>query len=709
MNAPLLKPIKKDTGSFYTFPSAIEDLGLNVIESGKKFRFSKFVTLNIPNLGVQGDNYKNNLVLNAQPGAFTQINGTKPQNILFIESLQNYCFNLEKLVTSTNTYNSNLSSTISERVFWKWLKELGGLRFREARVGEESTEPGFFVEEDESDNYQRIVKFVGEINITNQVKINNENYLEVYTYIPTTAGSQNIILFKQKDDNNFKPGQYFTYNPINPLEKEYIVGRNNTTMHPSGLSVNAYYDSDGNSFNILDPWGAVADFYVFDHFTNTWIDSSNPNFYWWFNTPISNTYFTDTISEAKNDIFKIESPNISVEWKRSRLDCVGIEFDLNKYFVSTQLKHKNWGEYSESDYVNSEFEFNAICLFYDLYDDEQVFATNLFGVIFLDDFIQSGNSYYIPKIKKIKSNEKIAKYGNSFSYRFNFKLDLNTNDETFYKVINDYSPFSLELYIDSLNNLIKSSEILLENNLKIKNLKEEVDSLKNIFLSLPSNELLSKRIENLEEIIENSQSIFQSNKNLINLITNLQNQIIELAKGNTPLEIQYNIDVIEPLWGIEISKSNSKILLENKRYAFNFSKNPKKYLPNDFQVAPFEYIIELDISPEGNMYYSINFTNPDNVWVADKDIKILLKDNFQWKTGQLLRIVFNKPIELNNPGGNYFIEFFTDFNNLLNLQSNYMKNISIIRWTDIKNSNNKPVIEIICLDSKKFEFDINIF
>jgi hypothetical protein len=226
---------------------------------------------------------------------------------------------------------------------------------------------------------------------------------------------------------------------------------------------------------------------------------------------------------------------------------------------------------------------------------------------------------------------------------------------------------------------------------------------------LPSNELLSKRIENLEEIIENSQSIFQSNKNLINLITNLQNQIIELAKGNTPLEIQYNIDVIEPHWGIEISKSNSKILLENKRYAFNFSKNPKKYLPNDFQVTPFEYIIELDISPEGNMYYSINFTNPDNIWVADKDIKILLKDNFQWKTGQLLRIVFNKPIELNNPGGNYFIEFFTDFNNLLNLQSNYMKNISIIRWTDVKNTNNKPVIEIICLDSKKFEFDINIF
>ena len=92
MVAPLIKPIRVQGGTFYTFSSASEDLGLSFNDSQKKFRFSKFALLNLPNIGspAGGENLIN---FSNSPGAFSEIDGSKTLNDYLAESFQNYCLN----------------------------------------------------------------------------------------------------------------------------------------------------------------------------------------------------------------------------------------------------------------------------------------------------------------------------------------------------------------------------------------------------------------------------------------------------------------------------------------------------------------------------------------------------------------------------------------------------------------------------------------
>ena len=45
---PLLKPLRNGSGTIYAFPSAVEDIGLNLDSTGNKIALSKFVVLNLP-------------------------------------------------------------------------------------------------------------------------------------------------------------------------------------------------------------------------------------------------------------------------------------------------------------------------------------------------------------------------------------------------------------------------------------------------------------------------------------------------------------------------------------------------------------------------------------------------------------------------------------------------------------------------------------
>ena len=143
MIAPLIRPIRLQGGTFYTFSSASEDLGLSFNSSEKKFRFSKFALLNIPNIENPSTNYENYVGFSNTPGAFEEIDGSKTNNDYLAESFQNYCLNLEAMVSSSGDYDPTLYRTTSERVFFKWLKEMGALRFREANIGTEQTNTTF--------------------------------------------------------------------------------------------------------------------------------------------------------------------------------------------------------------------------------------------------------------------------------------------------------------------------------------------------------------------------------------------------------------------------------------------------------------------------------------------------------------------------------------------------------------------------------------
>ena len=139
---PFIRPLQVQGGTFYTFSSSAEDLGYTFNNSTNKFTFSKFALLNIPNFDNSSSSETNYVRLNGPDGAFldwannTQQIITGNSNIDFSQSFQSYCLNLESTITSDGNYDPDKKQNVSERVFFKWLKELGAIRFRPANSNE---------------------------------------------------------------------------------------------------------------------------------------------------------------------------------------------------------------------------------------------------------------------------------------------------------------------------------------------------------------------------------------------------------------------------------------------------------------------------------------------------------------------------------------------------------------------------------------------
>jgi len=717
MIAPLIKPIRLAGGTFYTFSSASEDLGLTFNNSQKKFKFSKFALLNIPDIKnpASGENF---IGLSNSPGAYTDIDGSKNLNDYFGESFQNYCLNLEAIIASDPSYDPSVDRSVSERVFYKWLKEIGAIRFQEAVVGQTSSSIyGIrWVEEADSPTYSKVVKYVGDINILNSVRNNFNAFSEIYIYIPTSHGNTPTVLFNSVADANYGPNRVFTNTPVNPLAAEYLYGRDGSTVQPAGLSTFAFYDSDTFTFTVSDPFGAPADYYYYDNTTGSYIQQGNPGFQWWFSNPISNTYFLEpgSFGNATNDRFKIESINKSVEFKRSRLDGIGLEFNPTVYAginnVATGLV--DFGTFNETPSAQT-FDFNAVLIYYDLYDpaNPSNSTTNLFGVLFLDnvDPLPAGGGV-IPRLTKYKPNSLTGDNGNSYAFRINLKFDVNTQDTAIETSVNDYNPFSLQLYMDALNEMNQAVTILMENNQITNDLRVKFAELQDFILTNENAEEIQLRLAELEDSIQDNAAIFANTSNILNLIQRNYQEITNIYQGNTSIEMSYNLDILVPGQGIFLDKSSAgSVKVVNTNQAFNIGVQPLVSILSDFSANPSSYSYVKKLIDFSN-YLKITDGSPNNPYIVDRDVIIYIDDSTKkWEKGQKIRISFVNGIDLDNTNGKFNFIIYSDAQDTLNTGFPYSAEIGFVTYLDFENKGNSPIIELICIDPATYTFAIDIF
>ena len=136
---PLIKPILNKKGIFYTFQSALEDINITLTNSETAVRFSKFALIRIPEFGVPDTQETDNKFQFMAQGESHLIDGINlDQNINLAQSFQSYALNFESLLIGRPQYNREEKLTVSERVFWKWLKESGSIRFRESNILEKN-------------------------------------------------------------------------------------------------------------------------------------------------------------------------------------------------------------------------------------------------------------------------------------------------------------------------------------------------------------------------------------------------------------------------------------------------------------------------------------------------------------------------------------------------------------------------------------------
>ena len=332
---PLIKPVQDKKGIFYNFQSALEDINITLTNSENAVRFSKFALLRLPEIGTPDSLVTDNKVQFAAAGESPIIEGLNPDNnVNLAESFQNYALNLEALLLSRPSYKKNEKLTVAERVFWKWLKELGAIRFQDANAIEKNaanlpidpinhTEYRFVEKPETNSTYNKVVKYIGDIDVVNTLSSSENSYTEVYIHVPTNVGTTPHVLFKSISDANYLPGMTIANTLANPLDIEYLSGRHYTETHPFGLSLKAFYDLDDAS--------------VTSEIKNTLGGSYSPGN--WFNQTTNNAYYTSSLANynVAQDQFirKTQGPEV-IEYQRNTLDGISLDFDLANYKLASE-------------------------------------------------------------------------------------------------------------------------------------------------------------------------------------------------------------------------------------------------------------------------------------------------------------------------------------------------------------------------------------
>jgi hypothetical protein len=710
---PFIKPIKTQGGTFYIMPSTAEDMSFAYGDDSRVMRFSKYALLNIPKiLDNSADN--NTIQLDAIPGAYLQVTGSD-WNKYLSESFQNYLLNIETLLTSKEDYNQANNRTVSERLFWKWMKEIGALRFREANTTEVSnlTTGQRFVEEDTSDGtttggiqYNRVVKYIGEIDVVNSVRHVANTFTEFFCHIPTKDGNSPVVLFKSVSDDNYYPDMFIQNTPSDPLKNEYIVGRGPNDTQPYGLNFFGFFDSDTGSYSNTD--------YTLEKYnssTDTW-DSG-----YWYPSPQANSYFTEPtrFDDWRNDTLRITGVNIDtgkftpVTYLRSRLDGIMVDFDLNSYLAAVQDSRVNsWHQFNATE-ASSSFEFNAVLIYYETFPKgfpEQA-ETNLFGVLFLDnvDPTDDGGGK-IPTLTKIKPDSILGINGTSFNISVRLRFDVNTEDAAIETSVNDYSTFSLEVYVGAMNEMIRASRTLQSSVMELGTLKSRVEDLEQSIINSTVEEEILARLSAVENSLQSSDALIRDTQSIIGLIDRNYQQFQDLINNTTSINVSYNADVLysEPrVDGIEVDRTVvNRVRLKNTFGSYNLTSKPITNMEQDWLKGTDSWNYTYTLEP-GNNYLRIE-TN--TILNSDRNIVLFVDDTInKWKRGQSMKVSFGGAgVDVDNTFGVFRFFVLTDAQNVMQMANPYSVQAASILSGEFENANGKPMFEIICVSTNPLQF-----
>jgi len=692
----LIKPVQDKKGIFYSFQSALEDINITLSNSENAVRFSKFALLRIPEIGEPNTLLTDNKIQFLAPGESPMIEGLNPDNnVNLAESFQNYALNFEALLLSRSQYKKNEKLTVSERVFFKWLKEIGAIRFQNANALEKNTNvlgtQKRFVEKTEvSSTYNRVVKYVGEIDVVNSLKSNQNSYTEVYIHVPTNVGTTPYVLFKSLSDDNYFPNMTVSNLGAEPLNVEYLAGRKYNETHPFGLSLKAFYDLDDQSI-LTQIKNNIGDPYVTGN---------------WFTQTVNNAYYTDNYSGtgsfdvAVDQFISKQNGLLSVEYVRNTLDGISIDFDLANYKLASENSEiKVFSQFN--DYVaNRDFEFNAVLVYYDTYDPNNLdstgapidFKTNLYGVLFLDRIQQDGLEFKIPVISKYKPDVLNKVNGNSFSFKVNLKLDTSIEDTKVEKSINDYSTFSLDLFTDVLTEFKNLQARYTDQLLVFQQLTQDVENLKGLLLNSEDRVELDLRVSNLETSITANQAIFENTGELVKMINNTNTKIESIINGESSLTISYDINAVRGGDGIGLNRRTpNRVVINNVNQGYNIT-------PESLRNVFSSNVITLN-----KFSNYVSHQNNATPIILTKDLSIYIDDSkVSWTAGQVLRLVFEDQIVT----GAFDIKLYTDKPNNKGF-GQYGLQIAVFNSTDFTPSNNSPIFDILCLDSNALTFKID--
>lgn len=516
IRTPLLRPLRDNGATLYVFPSANEDIGLNLNSRATGVAMSHYALLNLPVMFGNTD--------------------PKSESIAIATDLQNYMMNLECTLLNQDSYNYQEYHTVSERAFFHWLKSFGTRHIKDSKLNLDRTQNSNDVYYKETDNTNRVVQCFGAIDAGNSLSTEFGMFNETYVNIPTSYGN-GPVFFKQVQDTS--ETNYIYGKTYNAGDSEHLQGRKNNVDTLKILSdVKPKYDS-GTSYTLNDAY------------------------------------------EIVKDINEIQSAC------RSFTNDKNIQ--INSYDdVNIDQKTQFSGKYCDITSNPCEFGFNAILLYYSVYDQNDTtktaYAINLFGIVFLDSpsSVQNGQAK-IPSLIKKKSfggANKANFFGNSYSFRVNIKtLSVYDNTDAMIQDNTTMSSINSVDFSDVVSNLNRAIDVMNTN-------VQSIMAIQDAYMT--TLKLTDENKQKLQELEAKLDGYLNGSKTSGIVSQNIRTKIIQpitdtsidssVSDGNNIIKIQLNKQLTDFINTEEYQGSTytPPIKILNDEYTYNV---PTVYKP----------------------------------------------------------------------------------------------------------------------------------
>lgn len=144
MPTVLYKPLKQAGTTFYAFPGAQEDISILAQNQNFSISFDKFVLLNFPAQNLVAGTNSSPVYWDFDDAFFrASLSSTADYSTRLVESLRNYVANQETVIKESRInnneyfYDNNNVATTTERIFWKWCRDLNLIQWEQAIPNDE--------------------------------------------------------------------------------------------------------------------------------------------------------------------------------------------------------------------------------------------------------------------------------------------------------------------------------------------------------------------------------------------------------------------------------------------------------------------------------------------------------------------------------------------------------------------------------------------
>jgi hypothetical protein len=474
------------------------------------------------------------------------------------------------------------------------------------------------------------------------VAYQGNTYHEVYINVPTSVGNTPLVLFKPTDYNT-------SATKLFPSDSEAanIEGREGQT-HP---------DPNINLAPVVDNW------------------------------TLSQGAYYDIATNAT--------------------DSVGIDFDTLSYAgIQNNPDVKSLLDFAKT---GQQFRFNAVLVYYDLYSQSVPAnrSTNLYGILILDDILDAyGPGTKIHEQIKFKPNEVTGLNGNAYSLKLNLKFNSSLDNVGVETSVNDFTTFSMDLFMDTTTALENATDLLLQTNNRYSKVTDRLDSLENIILGTAKAAELEARIKEIEDDFTASSLQLQDASALLDLVNNAHSKINQLIDGTIPVELQYNTDVIFAGKGTTVDKSVAgKIKVNNTVDGYMVADVFKWDIQSGAVVNQLsasnlfepntanQYGVWSKLVPFSNRLSLKNITDSG---VFNGNLNIYIDDSTNgWSKGQIFRVALDN-IDINGNNIKIWTSTSTGFNQ------------AVANITPGQLITTTPYIEVVCMDPSNYVFEADI-